>query len=54
MSFGRLIFEFLTRMLDQHPPEQEPNHTFIWITRPMEARVDLADKEAVWRILDRR
>jgi hypothetical protein len=52
-SLGRLVSDLLARALDATAPEDAAT-VFTWSSRPMGARVDLADKEAVRAILDRR
>jgi plasmid stability protein len=49
-SLGRVASELLAAGLDADGPVQpEP---FIWAARPMGARVDLEDTEAVRRLVD--
>ncbi len=49
-TLGRLVSELLTAaMSNDEPTSPTP---FEWTTRPMKARVDLEDKEAVRRALD--
>jgi plasmid stability protein len=49
-SLGRVASELLAAGLaTDAPPAPAP---FTWIARPMHARVDLEDKEAVGRLLD--
>lgn len=49
-SLGRLASELLGAGLAAEPsPERAP---FRWISRPMDFRVDIEDKEAVRRALD--
>jgi hypothetical protein len=50
-TLGRLVSELLASALDR--PDQ-PAPQLEWIARPMGARVDLEDKEAVQRVLDGR
>ena len=52
-SLGRLASDLLARALkeDAMPPVAPPPS---WIARPMGARVNLSDAEAVHRALDRR
>ena len=47
-TLGRLVSELLTVALDRDDgaPIERP---FNWITRPMRARIDLEDKDAVRR-----
>ena len=48
-TLGRLVSELLAERLDAEvPPPPEP---FAWIARPMSARVDLDDPEAVRRAM---
>jgi hypothetical protein len=48
-TLGRLVSELLAERLGRDlPPPPEP---FAWIKRPMSARVDLGDPEAVRRAM---
>ena len=49
-SMGRLVSELLAQALreDAGPAAGPPP---VWISRPMDARVDLSDKEALYRAL---
>jgi hypothetical protein len=50
-TLGALVSRLLAVALaHQRRPGKEP---FRWTSRPMEATVDLADKEALYAILDR-
>ncbi len=50
-SLGQLVSELLAEALVQRQhPKQAPSLS--WVSRPMQARVDLADKEAVYAVLD--
>jgi hypothetical protein len=49
-SLGRLASEVLSGALQQHVP-LEPPAPLAWSTRPMAARVDLDDPEAVRRAM---
>lgn len=49
-SIGQFASELLTAALQQPAPEQRP---LKWHSRRMGARVDLEDKEALNRLLDR-
>ena len=51
-SLGRLVSDLLARALkaDAAPTDASPP---AWIVRPMGARVDLEDKEALYRALNR-
>ncbi len=47
-SLGRLVSELLAASLTEEAPEAPP---FAWTTKPMRARVNLEDHEAVRRAL---
>jgi hypothetical protein len=50
-SLGQLVSQLLAEALVQRKrPKQAP--TLTWVSQPMRARVDLADKEAVYAVLD--
>ena len=51
-SLGRLVSDLLAHVLkeDETPAATSPP---IWIARPMGARINLADKDAVYGALDR-
>ncbi|MDE2758387.1 MAG: antitoxin [Acidobacteriota bacterium] len=51
-SMGRLVSDLLVRALreDANSAASPPP---VWIAKPMGARVNLSDKEEVYRILDR-
>ena len=51
-TLGSLVSQLLAEALARRP-RQPSARVFEWATRPMRARVDLADKEAVYAILDR-
>ncbi|MGH7332575.1 MAG: hypothetical protein ACREKS_07460 [Candidatus Rokuibacteriota bacterium] len=51
-SLGRLVSDLLAQALRQYEAGQPAPPVFQWISWPMGARVDLADKEAVQRLLD--
>ena len=48
-SLGRLVSELLAERLDRN--DVPPPHSFSWHTRPMSARVDLNDADAVRRAM---
>lgn len=52
-SLGRVASDLLAEAV-AHQGEAEGNERppFEWATQPMAARIDLADKEAVWAALD--
>ncbi|MBN1944528.1 MAG: hypothetical protein JW797_02580 [Bradymonadales bacterium] len=51
-SMGRVVSELLAEALSQRSKEQSAPTSFAWESQPMSARVELADKEAVWALLD--
>jgi hypothetical protein len=52
-SLGRLVSDLLARSLADARTSSPPDAPSLrWISRPMRARVDLADKDAVWRAMD--
>ena len=52
-SLGQLVSQLLAEALVQRKwPQPDPDLTWTWISRPMQARVDLADKDAVYAVLD--
>lgn len=48
-TIGDVASELLARALRSSP---EPDRKLVWRTRQMRARVDLEDKEALYRVLD--
>jgi len=51
-SMGKIVSQLLAEaLIEQKTSVKTPR--FKWISRPMRSRVDLADKEEVYRILDR-
>jgi hypothetical protein len=51
-TLGQLVSELLARELDHEAPRSA--EAFEWTTRPMQAQVDLEDKESVRRALGER
>ncbi len=52
-SLGQLVSQLLAEALVQRKrPKQNPHSNWAWVSRPMQARVDLTDKEAVHAVLD--
>jgi hypothetical protein len=51
-SLGQLISELVAAALAREEEATEEGRPFQWISRPMGARVDLEDKEAVRAALD--
>lgn len=52
-SLGRLVSDLLAQALAARKAARVARPSFQWISRPMGARVDLADKDAVHAALDR-
>ena len=50
-SLGKVASELLARALTE-PGEAKPVPKFEWIAQAMGARVDLADKEALYQAMD--
>jgi hypothetical protein len=50
---GRLASELLTEALARRRSEVREPSGLTWISQPMQARVSLEDKEALYAILDR-
>jgi hypothetical protein len=50
-SLGKLASELLARALAE-PHKETSEGRFTWMSRDMGARVDLADKEAVYQAMD--
>lgn len=52
-SLGRLVSDLLARALaDAQTPKRSPAPAFNWHSRPMKAKIDLADKHALLDALD--
>ncbi|MCY3818761.1 MAG: antitoxin [Gammaproteobacteria bacterium] len=51
-SMGRLVSELLARALKQEASASDDMPLREWFSKPMKARVDLMDKEALHRALD--
>ena len=52
-SMGKLVSELLTEALVRRQGDVAEGAGFEWVSKPMKARVDLEDKEAVYAELDR-
>lgn len=52
-SLGQLVSELLARALAAEG-ESEPVPPLRWTEKPLGLKVDLDDKDALWRILDER
>jgi len=53
-SLGRLVSDLLAQTLRPRGSVPPQGREFVWVSQPMGARVDLADKEAVMAALDRK
>jgi hypothetical protein len=51
-SLGQLVSQLLAEALASRRHPKESTAALNWISRPMHARVDLSDKEALYAILD--
>ncbi len=49
---GRLVSEMLGRALREATPRHPAPVAFDWIDKPMNAKVDLADREALYEAMD--
>jgi hypothetical protein len=52
-SLGRLISDLLAQALGQRKSVEAPASTPKWISKQMGARVDLADHEALYAVMER-
>lgn len=53
-SLGQVASELLAEALVGRKKNLKPDRKFAWNSRAMHARVDIADKDAVFAILDRK
>jgi hypothetical protein len=51
-SLGRLVSDLLAKALALQGPGAKEEPRLNWISKDSRPLVDLADKEAVWRLLD--
>ena len=51
-SLGRLLSDLLAQALHRSTTDQASPSSFRWIARSMRAQIDVADKEAVYEVLD--
>jgi hypothetical protein len=51
-SLGRLISDLLAKALDEHKPAKRSRRSPIWISKAMGARIDLADRDALYTAMD--
>ena len=52
-SLGRLVSDLLAQALKESAAPADSAKSAAWIAKPMRARIDLSDKEAIHRALDR-
>ncbi len=52
VPMGRLVSELLARALRETAPRQSASANFAWIDKPMNALVDLADREALYAAME--
>ena len=52
MPMGRLASEMLGRALRERTAHPKKKVEFTWIDRPMNAKVDIADREAMYDAMD--
>lgn len=51
-SLGRVVSRLLAEALERQRGHEKRNNPLSWHSQPMDARVDLRDKEHLYRILD--
>ena len=51
-SLGRLVSDLLAESLSRNEAKKPQRPAFQWISRPMGARFDIADKDALQNALD--
>jgi len=51
-SLGRLVSDLLARAMGQRGGRAPAPAKLRWTARPMGARVDLADREALWAVME--
>ena len=51
-SLGQLVSQLLAEALAQRKNHKESS-SWHWVSRPMQARIDLDDKEALYAVLDK-
>ena len=51
-SLGRLISDLLAQALGERKSAQRPTRSAVWISKPMGARIDLSDREALCTAMD--
>jgi hypothetical protein len=50
---GRLVSDLLAAALRNEQKRRTAKHTFTWVEKPMGARLDIADRDAVYAAMDR-
>lgn len=50
-TLGALVSELLATALAQRGKPARARKPFTWVSRPMQARIDPEDREAVWQLL---
>jgi hypothetical protein len=52
-TLGQLVSELLAKAIESenHTPEPRP---FNWVTKDLQPRIDIEDKDALWSVLDER
>ena len=53
-SLGQVASQLLAEAIDVRKAHLKPVGKFVWNSRPMGARVDISDKDAVFSILDQK
>lgn len=51
-TLGQVVTELLSEALAHRQRQSEESVQLMWISKPMKARVDLVNREAVYPILD--
>lgn len=51
-SLGRLVSDLLAESLARHRSSRTQAAPFTWVSRTMQARVDLSDKDALYAVLE--
>ena len=51
-SLGRLISDLLAQALGERKSAQRPTRSAVWISKPMGARIDLADREGLYAAME--
>ncbi len=52
-SLGRLISDLLAPVLGEHKSAKRSTRSAVWISKAMGARIDLADREALYAAMDK-